>query len=278
MKHKIFLAIGVFILGLFTLFAIFPQLFAPYLPKDLFTPWQSPNAMHILGTNDIGFDIFTEIVYATKNTLLIGITSALISLVLGTAIGILAGYSNGFVGDFFDGLIQIVIMIPMLPLAIVVAALVGASPINIILVIALLGWGQSAKAIRAKTIELKQSSFVESLVILDISSNQIMRKHIFPNLLDVVLAKYIMSVASCIMLESTLSFIGLGSTVNVTWGTMINLAYQRGGFVRGAYNWLFTPGICITLCILAFYFINFYFDHKLESVSNMENDSPTPNI
>ena len=260
---------GLFILAVFTLFSIFPQLFAPYFPKEIFTPWQSPSFIHLLGTNDMGFDIFTEIVYATKNTLIIGITSALISLSLGSIIGILAGYTTGISRHFFDGLIQVVLMIPMLPLAIVIAAVVGPSPLNTILVIALLGWGQTAKAVRAKTIELKQSSFVEALVILDISNTQIMRKHIFPNLLEVVLAKYIMSVASCIMLESTLSFIGLGSTVDVTWGTMINLAYQRGGFLRGAYNWLLTPGLCITLCILAFYFINLYFEHTKDMVSDL---------
>ncbi len=268
MKNKGILFIGIAILLLFTMFAFCPTLFTSYSPKDIFEPWLQPTATHILGTNDMGFDIFTEIVYASKTTIAIGLTSAVISLVIGTMLGILAGYLKGVMGEILDGFIQVFLMIPMLPMAIVIASFVGASGINIILTIALLGWCQTAKAVRAKTRELKQTAFVESLIMLNISSWQIMWKHIFLNLKEVVLAKYIMSVASCMMLESTLSFIGLGNPLNVTWGSMINLAFKRGGFIRGAYNWLIVPGICITLSILAFYCINYYFENKTKKVSN----------
>lgn len=259
--------IGLLIMSVFVVFALFPSLVAPYGPKEMFSSWQSPSGTHLLGTNDMGYDIFTEIVYASGSTLLIGIAAALISLIIGTLVGVAAGYFSGVKGELADGLIQIFLMIPMLPMAIVIAAFFGASTNVIIALIATLGWCSTARVVRGRTMQLKQTPFVESLVILGISRRRIMLKHILPNLWEVVLSRYIMSVASCMMLEATLSFLGLGDPTNVTWGRMINLAYKQGGFTRGAYNWLVSPGVCIALIVIAFYCINSYFEAKNNEVS-----------
>ncbi|MEA4972518.1 MAG: ABC transporter permease [Candidatus Metalachnospira sp.] len=261
------LILGLIIMLIFSAFALFPSVFAPYGAKEMFKAWQEPCASHFLGTNDMGYDIFSEIIYATGSTLLIGIVSAFISLVIGSALGITAGYLPGWKGEISGGIIQIFLLIPMLPMAIVIAAFFGTDTKIIIIIISVLGWSATARTVRTRTMQLKQTAFVESLMILGISKTQIMFKHILPNLSEVILSRYIMSVARCMMLEATLSFMGLGDPTEVTWGRMINIAYKRGGFTRGAYNWLASPGVCIALIVIAFYCINQYFAAKSEEVS-----------
>ena len=258
---------GAAILGAFILFSVAPVLVAPYGVKEMFRAWQPISQAHFLGTNDMGFDIFSEIIFAARNTLITGIAAAAISLVLGTAIGLWAGYASKWEAEIAGGIINVFLLIPMLPAAIVVAAFLGPALRNIILVIAILGWCATARAVRARTAHLKQSAFVESLVILQIPRTRILFRHILPNLREIILARYILSVSTCMMIEAALSFIGLGDPSSVTWGRMVNLAYRNGGFARGAYNWFLAPGICIMLCALSFYLINYYFENRSAGVS-----------
>lgn len=264
---KWLLALGLGIMAVFLLCSIAPDLMAPYGVKEMSKAWLAPGNDHILGTNDLGYDIFSELVYAARSTLTVGIASAFISLVIGTGIGLAAGYLPGWRKEAADGIIQVFLMLPMLPMAIVIGAFTGTDTRNIILIIAVLGWCATARTVSIRTRQLKQTPFVEALVILGISRWQIMWKHILPNLWEVILSRYMMTVAKCIMLEATLSFLGMGDPTFVTWGRMINIAYKRGGFTRGAYNWLVTPGICIIMVIAAFNCINQYFEMKNQEVS-----------
>jgi peptide/nickel transport system permease protein len=265
-KSYIIPGIGAAIMAFFLALSLFPSRIAPYGPKDMFQSWQGISPAHPLGTNDMGYDIFSELVFAASSTLSAGIAAAFISLIAGTVIGLLAGYAPRRRAEIFNIIITIFLQIPMLPAAIVIAAFLGPGRGNIILTIALLGWCPTARAVRAKTMQLKQSGFVEALKILDIPHFSILFRHLLPNLQEVVFARYIMSVSSCIMMEASLSFIGLGDTVRVTWGGMINFAFKRGGFVKGAFNWFLAPGLCITLCVLAFYCINVFFEERASTV------------
>lgn len=267
-RNRVLLTIGLALMGIFTALALFPASLAPYGAKEMFAPWMMPSGTHLLGTNDLGYDIFSELVFAARGTLLIGIAAAFISLIFGTLAGISAGYLPGWRGELAGGIIQIFLMLPMLPMAIVLAAFFGAETRNVILIIAALGWCATARTVRTRTMQLKQTAFVESLVILGIPKRRIMTHHILPNLFEVVLSRYIMTVSQCIMLEATLSFLGMGDPTEVTWGRMIHIAYRRGGFTRGAYNWLVSPGICIALVVIAFYSINQYFESKSRAVSD----------
>jgi len=259
---------GTAIMIIFILWSFLPGIFSPYNPKEMFSPWLPMSWFHLLGTNDMGYDIFSEVIYAASRTLLAGFCAAFVSLIIGTTLGTLSGYLEGWASEGLDFIINIFLIIPALPMIIVVAAFMGPGTFNIILVIALLGWCPTARAVRAKTRQIKHSSFVEALFISGIPESQIVLKHIIPNLSDVVFAKYIMSVASCMLMEATVSFMGLGDPTHVTWGSMINFAFSRGGFSRGALNWYLPPGICITLCVLSFYYINNYFEAKSKVVIN----------
>lgn len=265
-KNAVMLCAGLCLLFIFVLFAIAPEAFAPYDPKESFEAFEGCSGAHILGTNNLGYDIFSELVYATRNTLVVGLAAAAISLCIGVFVGVLAGYAGGFLGEALNGIINFFLLVPMLPLAIVLAAYFGTGQTNIIVTIALLGWCGTARAVKAKTEAVKAMPFITAMKGLGYSRLRIVLRHILPNISDVALARYITSVASCILLEATLSFLGLGGGATVTWGVMINYAYKFGGLSRGAYNWLLAPGFCIMLLELAFYFVNRFFENRAATV------------
>jgi peptide/nickel transport system permease protein len=266
-KSALFLTFGFLVLAFFLLCAFTPKLLTPFSVKEMFAPWMPPGGQHVLGTNDLGYDIFTELIYAAPATLLIGLSAAFVSLTLGTAAGLFAGFTEGFIAEAGNGVIQMFLMIPFLPMAIVIAAYFGNSTISVITIIAILGWSGTARTVRVRTMQLKQSPFVESLAILGISKARIVYAHIVPNLGSLVFSRYIMTAAQAVMLEASLSFLGIGDPLRVTWGRMINIAYRRGAFIRGAYNWLLPPGICIALVIVAFYCVNQFFEMQSDKVS-----------
>lgn len=262
----VMMAVGIAVLLVFILFAIAPEGIAPYDPKQSFDSFMGASGEHLLGTNNLGYDVFSELVYATRTTLVIGLLSALISLVFGVAVGMLAGFAEGVLGDILNGIINFFILIPMLPLAIVIGAYLSGGIFDVVLTISLLGWCGTARAVRAKVITVKNKPFIKLMRGLGFSRARILFCHILPNVVDVALASYVTSVASCILLESTLGFLGVGANTVVTWGVMINYAYKFGGLARGAYNWLLVPGVCIMLLELAFYFINQFAEHRMNAV------------
>lgn len=266
---RAYLIIGILILTVFMFWALFPEMFANHDIKESFRAYQQPNEEFWLGTNDLGYDIFSELIHAAGTTLLVGLTAALISIFIGALVGLFAGYSEGILGDILNGLINVFLLIPMLPLIVICSSFFGQNLRNIIIIIAVLGWCSTARAVRAKVRQLKESNFVESLIILGIPRKQIIFKHILPNVTEVISARYILSVASCMLTESSVSFMGLGDPTAVTWGGMVNVAFKRGGFVRGMVHWYLPPGLCITLCSLAFFLLNQYFTTR----SNKSNVS-----
>lgn len=259
------LAVGCALIFVFMLAAAFPSVFTDHSPKEMFEPWQSPSPEHILGTNDMGYDVFAELVYATGRTLFTGIASAALALAIGTLLGLTAG-CGGAIGSAANALIDIFAMIPKLPATIVIAAFAGSGLAETVAVIAAFGWVTTARAVRAKVMRIKERPFIEALKGAGYSPLRIAFRHVLPNLGEVVLTRFITTVASCIMTEATMSFIGLGSVTSPTWGTMINLAYKRGGFVMGAYGWLLAPGAAIMLLALAFWCLWYFAENRSRDV------------
>ncbi len=256
------LALGVAILLTFAVFAIFGEKIAPYSVDESFEKFLPCSSEHILGTNNLGYDIFSQLIVSTRTTLLVGVTSAAACLAIGVAIGILAGYLGGVCSEAVNGIINFFLLIPMLPAAIVIAAYTSGGKASIILTISLLCWCSTARAVRAKTMSVKNSDYVRSLKSLGYGEGRILFCHTLPNVMDVALAKFIPSVASCIMVEATLSFLGMGSVTDVTWGVMIQNAFTYGGITMGKYNWLLAPGICIMLLQLSVYMVNQYVEFR----------------
>ena len=149
---------------------------------------------------------------------------------------------------------------------IVLATFLGSSSRNLILLIAAFSWVGTARNVRAKVIHLNAQPFIENCMIQGYSRKHIVLHHILPNLYDVLLSRFLLGVNSCIMMESTLSFLGFGDLYHPTWGTMINFAYKRGAFLRQAYGYLLSPGVCIMLLSLSFYLISLYFEHRQAAI------------
>lgn len=264
MKHRtlnIWLWAGGLLQLIFILMAICPQIFTDYVPKEMFGAWEEPSSAHILGTGALGYDIFTEMVYGAGETLFIGVISSIITLFLGATIGILAA-QKGKTGQFFQGIIQIFVLLPRLVTLIVLGSFVGNSARNLIVLISTFSWVGTARAVQAKVSHINSQMFIENCVIQGYDKKHIIFYHILPNLYDVLISRFLLGINGCIMMESTLSFLGFGDLYYPTWGTMINFAYKRGAFIRHAYGYLIAPGVCIMLVSLSFYFISTYFENR----------------
>lgn len=264
-KKLLPLILGLLLLSLFLMMTIAPGLFTSYGIKQMFAPWMKPSGEHILGTNMLGYDVFTELVYGTKETLFIGLMSSLITMLLGTAIGTLSA-GRGILGGLFNGLVNIFVLLPKLITLIVLASFVGSARWNLIALISAFSWVGIARNVRSKVLHLNAQPFIENCVIQGYSNSHIVLHHIIPNLTDVLLSRFLLGVNSCIMMESTLSFLGFGDLYHPTWGTMINFAYKRGAFIRQAYAYLLTPGLCIMLLSLSFYFISLYIESRKTTI------------
>lgn len=254
--------IGLCGLACFCLISLSSPWIAPYSLTESFIPFSFPSSTHPLGTNDMGFDILSELLHAGRTSLTIGVVAALISALIGTFIGILAGYFRNLAGEMMTGLIDLFLLVPTLPLMIILASYLGPSIWNIVLVISLLGWCSTARAVRAKTLQLREFPFIDSLVVLAIPTRQILFRHILPNVMEVISAKFVISVAGAMLSEAALSFLGLGDPNSVSWGAMMHYAFKRGGFANGMWNWYLPPGLCIAACAMSFVLIGLYFEHR----------------
>ncbi len=258
--------LGIAIIATFAIFAIFGEKIAPYSPNESFDKFLPCSSAHIFGTNNLGYDIFSQLVVATRSTLIVGVTSALACLVIGVAMGLLSGYIGGVCSEALNGVINFFLLVPMLPAAIVIAAYTGGGRGGIILTISLLCWCSTARAVRAKTMAVKNSDYVRALKSLGYGGARILVRHTLPNVMDVAIAKFVPSVASCIMVEATLSFLGMGSVTDITWGVMIQNAFEYGGITMGKYAWIIAPGACIVLIQLSAYLISQYVDFRRKIV------------
>ncbi len=248
-------ATGFLILIAMLAVSLFAPWISPYDPRGVGIPFQHPSIEHLLGTNDMGYDIFSEILYGTRISLLVGLTAASISIFIGVTMGALAGYYRGRIEELVMGTVDTFLVIPTLPLMIIMAAYLGAGIINIILVIGLLSWCGTTRVVHSRVLQVKEMPFIESTRALGYSDFYIITKHVLINTKDVIRAKFCLAVGSAMLTEASLSFLGLGDPLNISWGQIINYAFNRGGFAQDLWWWYVTPGIMISISIAAFMLI-----------------------
>lgn len=259
---RAFGAMGLLILATFCGIALLADLLSPHLITSSHQPYMSPSWEHPLGTNDMGYDIFSELLHASRVSLIIGILAAFVSIIIGTMVGLLSGYYKGMTSEAITGVIDIFLLIPVLPVMVILAAYLGASIWNIIFVIAILGWCSTARVVRARVLQLREMPFVESLRALAIPGYRILVGHVLPNTSEVIAAKFVLAVAGAMLAEAALSFLGLGDPAMVSWGGMMHYAFKRGGFVNGMWYWYLPPGLCIAACAMGFLFLGLYFESR----------------
>lgn len=249
---------GVVILGMVLLVAILAPVLAPHDPYELGIPYLRPSAEHPLGTNDIGQDILSELIYGTRISLLIGVVSALAVTIVGTALGILSGYLGGWVDRVIMQATNVAMALPSLPLTIILVAFLDASVWNIILAICITAWTSTARIIRSRVQQLKILPFIQIERTMGAGGFYIMARHLLPNLGEIVFIRAVLSVGSAMLTEASLSFLGLGVIGQKSWGGILNYAFFRNGIINGAYWWYVPPILCISVSVLGFMLLSYY--------------------
>lgn len=258
--------IGTLLIVFFVYVAVFAPLIAPYDPfARVDAPYLEPSGIHLLGTNDIGQDIFSELIYGTRISLLMGVVSALVAILVGSVIGVCAGYFGGRVDAVLMRVVDIALTIPMLPLQIVLAAFLGSSYWNIILVIGLLSWASPARVIRSQVLTVKNRGYIQAVKCLGGRPFYIMTKHVLPQTISIIISQFILLSSRAILMETSLSFLGLGDVTQKSWGIILYYAQAKSAFLTSRWVWwILPPGLCITLLVIAFTYVG----NALEDVIN----------
>lgn len=251
--------VGLGILGVFTAMALLAPLIADRRnldPSQIDNErWAGPGAFPPLGTDNLGQPIWDQLVYGSRVSLLVGVAATLIAVVVGLVVGAAAGFFGGWVDAVLSRLSEWFLVIPFIPLAIVLAKVLGPSLRNIIFVIGITSWPVIARLIRAQVLTLKQRLYVERSRALGASSFHVLRRHILPNVMPLVIANATLTVPIAILSETTLAFLGLGDPTQVSWGSMLEEAYSRGALSQEAWWWYGPPGLAVVLVVLAFTFV-----------------------
>ncbi|HEY5578580.1 MAG TPA: ABC transporter permease subunit, partial [Acidimicrobiia bacterium] len=248
--------IGLIILGVAVVVAVLAPAIAPYDPyapvdislEDIYQP---PSGEHWLGTDDGGKDVFSSLVYGARVSLVVGFVGAFISVAIGGTIGLVAGYYPGRAGNGIMRFTDFFLVIPDLALLIVIVAVIGQSLSNIIIVIGVLGWASTARLVRSQTLSVRERKFVARARAVGGTDSYIIRKHVMPQVLPLMLANTVLVISLAILAESTLAFIGLGDPTVISWGQMLNFAFNRGAVIAGAWWALLPPGFAIVAVVLA---------------------------
>jgi oligopeptide/dipeptide ABC transporter ATP-binding protein len=239
--------LGLFLVGAAVLAATLAPLLAPEDPRvprlvtaaEVYAP---PGAGHLLGTDDAGKDVLSTFLFAARVSLLVGFLASLISILVGGAVGLFAGYCGGRVEGVLMRFTDVMLVIPDLPLAVVVVALTRPSLVNVILVIGLLGWTGTARLVRSQTLSIRERRFVARARALGAGHGHVVRRHVLPLVLPLIVANTVLVLALAIVNESTLSFLGLSDPTALSWGQSLNFAFGRGAMSAGAWWALIVPG------------------------------------
>ncbi|GLT18459.1 peptide ABC transporter permease [Vibrio zhanjiangensis] len=234
---------------------------AKNLATDKRTLLMSRKAEHILGTTRMGRDVWSQFVHGARVSLGVGFGAGISVCFLATVIGISAGYFGGRIDDLLTAAMNIMLVIPQYPLLFVLAAFIGeAGSLTIALIIAVTAWAWGARVIRAQTLALREKEFVKAAEVLGESSWRIIFVEILPNLVPIVGASFIGSVMYAIMMEATISFLGLGDPNTVSWGIMLYNVQTSSSMLVGAWWELLVPCTALILLVTGLALLNFAID------------------
>jgi peptide/nickel transport system permease protein len=279
--------VGATILVLFVIAAVFAPVFAPHDPTvRTAEPFAAPSLAHPLGANDVGQDILSELLFASRISLTVGIVTACLATILGVTIGVVSGYLRGPVDGVLMRGVDVILSLPFLPLMIVLAAFLGQNTTNLILVIGLLIWARPARLLRSQVLSVRESGHVQAARAIGATHSYIMIRHILPRITPLVAAQFVRTANVTIMLEASLAFLGLSDPFQKSWGAILFYANARSAFLTDAWLWwVLPPGLCIAAVVVSFAFLGFAIEERVDprlrsnlpaSDSLKDEEIPTP--
>jgi ABC-type dipeptide/oligopeptide/nickel transport system permease subunit len=258
------LILGLSMIAAVAVVALAADYIAPYKPMDIVgDPLTPPSRLHPLGTDDMGRDILSMVIYGSRVSLLVGIVAAALSTAIGTAVGLASSIVGGKLDAFVSRSIDFVIALPYLAVALSVLAFFKPSILIVILVIVALGWVTTAKVVRTNSLSILGSLYVEAAYAVGAGRLWIARKYVLPGVMPMVLSSMALNVRSAILFEAALSFLGMGDPSHVSWGTVLFFARRAGAFVLGAWWYIVPPGLMIMLTVLGFTLLAIGLDEAL---------------
>lgn len=248
--------IGLIVIGLFLLVSVFSPLIKPYstsVPScEVFEP---PSGRHWLGCDDGGVDMLSLVLQGGQVSMFVGFTAAVIAIAIGAIFGVLSGYFGGWVDTVLMRITDYFMVIPQIVLMIVVAAVWGPSLNHVIMVIGFLMWTSTARVVRAQVKSLRERVYVRRAVSIGASHTRIILTHIVPQLGPLLIANTVLAITLAIFNETALAFLGLSDPTAVTWGTIMEHAFERGAISTGAW-WAIVPaGLCVAALIVGCYLV-----------------------
>jgi peptide/nickel transport system permease protein len=254
--------IGLALMVFFVVVAILAPVIAPYQPQQniedeagIWLANKKPSAEFRLGTTNLGRDIFSQLVYGARPAILVGFSAALAVSLIGTIVGLLAGYFGGWVDTLLMRLADVAFGIPFLPFIIVLSAFRAPSLWNVVLAMAALLWRDSARVIRSQVLVIREQAFVSAAKVSGASHLRIVFMYIAPSILPLTFLYGSLAIGWAILTEASVSFLGFGDPNVVSWGFMLQDAFQSQALSRGAFYWFIPPGVCIMLTVMAGFFI-----------------------
>jgi len=250
--------LGLAILGTLGLLALIGPLLAPYAPQQTFEPMLAPSHNHPLGTNDVGYDLWTELLYGARFSLSIALLASILSTGLGITVGLIAGYYERL-GYAIMRLVDIFLAIPRFPLIILMAAFLRPGATTLVLFFTAFGWPRATRLIRSRVLGEREKAYVEAARLIGARDARILLHHIGPSTIPIALVRFILEFQHVILAESGLSFLGLGDPTIKSWGNMLHYAFSYPTiFISDAWvRWMLPPGACITIVIITLTLVGF---------------------
>lgn len=254
--------VGLCIIGLDIAIAVLAPVLAPHSPSATsFPPYLNPNGTNWFGTTGNGQDVFSQMLYGTRVSLLVGLTAGLTATLVAVLLGLIAGYRPGVVDEVLSFVTNLALVIPGLPLMIILAAYIPSRSVwTIVFVVAFTSWATGARVIRSQASTLRSREFVTSAVFSGERLFRVVFREILPNMTSLVAASFFSAATAAVMAEASLEFLGLGNPDTVSWGTILYYAQQQNALLTGQWVLVFAPGLAIALLALSFTLVNFGID------------------
>lgn len=255
LKHKLAVT-GLFVMAILVLVALFAPLIAPKDPYTIYESFgASPSTEHWLGTDQVGRDVFSRLIYASRVSLLVGVGAVLIYSIIGTILGAISAYFGKWVDMLFMRITDVFMSFPQLVVILVVVSILGPSLLNIILILGFLGWPSVARLARGSVLSIKEVDYIKSGVVLGLSTKRILFNHVLPNTIAPLLVHATFGIAAAIVIEASLSFLGMGVQPPIaSWGNMLTDAQSITVLSSQPWLWI-PPGMMIIIAVLSINFI-----------------------